>query len=121
MGYMGFGLQKWIYSMKPRKPFRKHERAMGYDANDGKFLDFDPNEPSHMKKKKERRPKNINYIEDRINTQKEKLRIDSYFEKTRNVVLLILFIAILFFVIVKTSHYGNEMYENVKHFINIHF
>ena len=26
MGYMGFGLQKWIYTMRPRKPFSSHRR-----------------------------------------------------------------------------------------------
>jgi tetratricopeptide (TPR) repeat protein len=34
MGYMGFGMQKWIYSRKPRKPFSK-ERTPGYDSLPG--------------------------------------------------------------------------------------
>lgn len=25
MGYMGFGMQKWIYQQKPKKPFRKKQ------------------------------------------------------------------------------------------------
>ncbi len=29
MGYMGFGMQKWIYNMKPRKAFQKRRRAVG--------------------------------------------------------------------------------------------
>ncbi len=27
MGYMGFGLQKWIYTMRPRKPFSTERKA----------------------------------------------------------------------------------------------
>ena len=29
MGYMGFGLQKWIYRQKPRKPFTKSNKPVG--------------------------------------------------------------------------------------------
>lgn len=34
MGYMGFGMQKWIYSMRPRRPFTKGRKA-GYDTISG--------------------------------------------------------------------------------------
>jgi tetratricopeptide (TPR) repeat protein len=34
MGYMGFGLQKWIYQMKPRKPFKKGNKIAGYETQD---------------------------------------------------------------------------------------
>lgn len=29
MGYMGFGMQKWIYTSKPRKPFSKDRKGFG--------------------------------------------------------------------------------------------
>lgn len=29
---MGFGLQKWIYNMKPRKPFKLGNKKPGYDT-----------------------------------------------------------------------------------------
>ncbi|MCU4174633.1 tetratricopeptide repeat protein [Carboxylicivirga sp. N1Y90] len=29
MGYMGFGMQKWIYSIKPRRPFSKDRKPIG--------------------------------------------------------------------------------------------
>ncbi len=29
MGYMGFGLQKWIYTLKPRKPFSMDRKPTG--------------------------------------------------------------------------------------------
>lgn len=31
MGYMGFGMQKWIYTMRPRRPFTKARKA-GFDT-----------------------------------------------------------------------------------------
>lgn len=34
MGYMGFGLQKWIYTMKPRKPFKKGNKSPAYDSEE---------------------------------------------------------------------------------------
>lgn len=44
MGYMGFGLQKWIYTMKPRKPFKKGNKKPGYEANE--FLNPQEFKPS---------------------------------------------------------------------------
>ncbi len=29
MGYMGTGLQKWIYTMKPRRPFSRDRKPVG--------------------------------------------------------------------------------------------
>ncbi len=29
MGYSGFGLQKWIYRQRPRRPFSKDRKAHG--------------------------------------------------------------------------------------------
>jgi hypothetical protein len=42
MGYMGFGMQKWIYTQRPRKPFSKRRRVTGdtiekYTANELKI------------------------------------------------------------------------------------
>jgi tetratricopeptide (TPR) repeat protein len=34
MGYMGFGLQKWIYNLKPRKPFKKGTKGKGYETHE---------------------------------------------------------------------------------------
>jgi tetratricopeptide (TPR) repeat protein len=34
MGYMGFGLQKWIYNLKPRRPFKKRVSKLGYETID---------------------------------------------------------------------------------------
>jgi hypothetical protein len=34
MGYMGFGMQKWIYAQKPRKPFTR-EQVHGLDNMPG--------------------------------------------------------------------------------------
>ncbi|MCF8233727.1 MAG: hypothetical protein K9G67_02840 [Bacteroidales bacterium] len=34
MGYMGFGIQRWIYTMRPRKPFSgRRQRGTGMDQD----------------------------------------------------------------------------------------
>ena len=34
MGYMGFGMQRWIYTMRPRKPFSgKRQRGLDMDQD----------------------------------------------------------------------------------------
>lgn len=48
MGYMGFGMQRWIYSLKPKRPFSK-DRKEGYDtipAGTGNFHFGIPHEKS---------------------------------------------------------------------------
>jgi tetratricopeptide (TPR) repeat protein len=37
MGYMGFGMQKWIYNQRPRRPFKKREKIGGHDTIDNYF------------------------------------------------------------------------------------
>ncbi len=32
MGYMGFGLQRWIYNQQPRKPFSRKRKQFGSDG-----------------------------------------------------------------------------------------
>lgn len=43
MGYMGFGMQKWIYAQKPRNPFTR-DQAPGPDTMPGhanhEFTDY---------------------------------------------------------------------------------
>jgi len=32
MGYCGFGIQRWIYNLKPRKPFKRRDFPGGYEV-----------------------------------------------------------------------------------------
>ena len=32
MGYCGFGIQRWIYNFKPRKPFNRRDFLGGYEV-----------------------------------------------------------------------------------------
>jgi hypothetical protein len=41
MGYMGFGLQNWIYRMKPRRPFSKKGKGDGFVSERGHDIDLD--------------------------------------------------------------------------------
>lgn len=40
MGYLGFGLQKWIYKQKPRKPFSKERKPIA-DSTQSYHNEFD--------------------------------------------------------------------------------
>lgn len=41
MGYMGFGLQKWIYTMKPRRPFSRDRKPTGNTIDTYSVREFD--------------------------------------------------------------------------------
>jgi tetratricopeptide (TPR) repeat protein len=40
MGYMGFGMQNWIFRQRPRKPFSKERKPMGDTINFDKWDDL---------------------------------------------------------------------------------
>ncbi len=94
MGYMGFGMQKWIYSQKPRKPFSK-ERTPGYDTLPGHSNDefSDGGLPSQ----------NMESIDERIS--EGKFRIKSHWIRNRigdfiiaSVIIVIIILVIIRFV-----------------------
>ena len=64
---MGFGLQKWIYSMKPRKPFKKGNKKAGYDAVE--FLNPQEFKPS------ETTIDNPEIIEERLKQSKKRIAL----------------------------------------------
>ena len=47
MGFMGLGMQKWIYKQKPRKPFSKNRKSSFSSVTTHRQQDFVP----HKKKK----------------------------------------------------------------------
>lgn len=42
MGYSGFGLQKWIYTMRPRKPFSKQGKPIPGVLSENTEFKFHP-------------------------------------------------------------------------------
>lgn len=98
MGYMGFGLQKWIYSQRPRKPF-SHEMKKSFDSL-----------PNHSVKKfnisglASRNPK---FIENQIFQMKRKIRSRWIRNKITGLILAIVLIISLAFLFSKNFHYIN--------------
>lgn len=89
---MGFGMQKWIYSQKPRKPFSK-ERTPGYDTLPGHANDefSDGGLPSQ----------NMESIDERIS--EGKLRIRGHWIRNRigDFIIASIIIAIIILVIIR--------------------
>ncbi|PKO95051.1 MAG: hypothetical protein CVU14_12840 [Bacteroidetes bacterium HGW-Bacteroidetes-9] len=92
MGYMGFGMQKWIYRRKPRHPFAKKTEP-GYDTlpshSPGEFVSY--GSPS----------KNLRSIDERIRNGKEKLRSRWQRSHWLNIAFVIFLISIIGYIILK--------------------
>jgi len=100
MGYMGFGLQKWIYSQKPRKPFKKRESTLGQE-----YIDTERNfsiEGSFVP--------NPNGVEERIENSKKRNRLKSKLEKIQSIIFLIMFffLAIIIIIYIRKPTYNNN-------------
>jgi hypothetical protein len=114
MGYMGFGLQRWIFTLKPRKPFKKRENTMGYDTLDDNFLDFDSKELA-FKKRTKRNPKSVNIenLEERIIERKKLFRFNLFWDKAYNSLVIIILIIIVIIAIIKTTNIENIITQEV--------
>ncbi|MGE0079466.1 MAG: tetratricopeptide repeat protein [Bacteroidales bacterium] len=95
MGYMGFGLQKWIYSQRPRKPFKKRESPLGHEyiyIEQGRTF---PAEGSFA-------PNPIG-VEERIEESKKRYRINSRLEKFKYFIFFIMFLTSIIAIIVNKN------------------
>lgn len=94
MGYMGFGMQKWIYSQKPRKPFTK-ERTPGYDTLPTHATDefSDCGLPSQ----------NMESIEERISTGKRRILRKWIRNRLGDLILAAIILAIVIWIVTRLS------------------
>jgi hypothetical protein len=121
MGYMGFGMQRWIYTLKPRKPFKKREKTMGYDTLDDNFLDFDNNELAFKKKSKRKQVTiNIENLEKRIDERRKIFRLNNFFDNAYNALVIIILVIIAGIAIIKTTGIGNKISQIIIKLID-HF
>lgn len=108
MGYLGFGLQKWIYTMKPRKPFMKRSKKVGYDT-----IETTENKEFKLKDSVSTNP---DILEDSINESKK--RINRYFKldflNSLFIILSILVLSILAYWTIK--NYESDTKRNNKTF-----
>lgn len=99
MGYMGFGHQKWIYNLKPRKPFKKGTKGAGYET-------YQINSPNEFKLK-DTGTNNPELADLRLNEAKKRFAIS-----TRNERLFIGLIIIGLIVTIVLIHRGVENYRS---------
>ena len=118
MGYMGFGLQRWIYTLKPRKPFKKREKTIGYDTLDDNFLDFDNKELTFKKKKQKIVVSvNIENLEERILERRKNLRFNLLWDRAYNIIAIVALVFIIVLAILKTTDFGNLLTREVNRVI----
>lgn len=114
MGYMGFGMQRWIYTLKPRKPFKKREKSMGYDTLDDNFLDFDNKELAFEKKRKRKQVIiNIENLEKRIDVRRKMYRFNIFWDKAYNALAIIILLIITLIAILRTTGIGNKLSQEI--------
>jgi tetratricopeptide (TPR) repeat protein len=100
MGYMGFGLQKWIYQMKPRKPFKKGNKIAGYETQD-----------IHNQKEfnlKETYSTNPEIIENRLKEAKKKSLINWRKQKFYGLLIVLALISVFALIYFNASYFNNS-------------
>jgi len=106
MGYMGFGLQKWIYNLKPRKPFKKGTKGAGYDT-------YQINNPNEFKLK-DTRIKNPELAELRLKESRKRFAANSRKERLFGVLIVICLIFSIALIFERVSNYTLKSNENQK-------
>ena len=98
MGYSGFGLQKWIYNLKPRKPFKKGTKGAGYET-------YEINIPNDFKFK-ETRINDPELAELRLKETRKRFASNSRKEKLYGSLIVIGLIVIIALVYLRVSNYS---------------
>lgn len=97
---MGFGLQKWIYQMKPRKPFKKGNKIAGYETQD-----------IHNQKEfnlKETYSTNPEIIENRLKEAKKKSLINWRKQKFYGLLIVLALISVFALIYFNASYFNNS-------------
>lgn len=116
---MGFGLQKWIYSQRPRKPFKKRESTLGLE-----YIDIE--QGRSFSKEGSFVPNPIG-VEERIEETKRRYRINSKLEKIKYLLYLLIISAIIIAIIINRNKPKTEQYkttvnnnkENIKNALKL--
>jgi hypothetical protein len=102
MGYMGFGLQKWIYNMKPRKPFKKSNKNSGFENYDQSNREF---------KLKESYSSNPEILDERINEAKRRIKFNIRLDNIHSSIYIISLLALAIFAFFGINNYGERNQE----------
>jgi|GEM_PF-2383060 len=100
MGYMGFGLQKWIYTQKSRRPFSKNRLPVGDIIENTGIQKDSINVEGRTSAHVEEIDKNLNIISERISIRR-KIGI---FHGYLIIISLIVFVSILAIKIIQFNH-----------------
>lgn len=100
MGYMGFGLQKWVHRMNPRKPFQKRTKKAGYETLD-------------INKPKEFRPEvsissNPSNLNNRIDKIKQRIKLRLRFDKIRSTIYILILLGLGFVIYLAIMNFSES-------------
>lgn len=103
---MGFGLQKWIYTMKPRKPFKKGNKKAGYETVEY----FNPQEYTPS----ETTINNPEIIEERLKESKKRIALSVRKGRIYSVLIVIGLMIIFALVYLGITDYMSKYQENYE-------
>lgn len=106
MGYMGFGLQKWIYNLTPRKPFKKGTKSAGYET-----YEFDNPKSFSLK---ETSTNNLELAELRLKETRKRIKLNAQRERIFSSLFIIGLIVIIAFVYFGTFDFSKKGNETLK-------
>lgn len=105
MGYMGFGMQKWIYTMKPRKFLGKRNKPNGESQSsfaEHKIIDYYHIKPNRLE--------NLRLIKYPFK-YREKLRIQMKEEGSKQRIFSIISLIISLLVLISIIIYFSKTFE----------
>ena len=103
---MGFGLQKWIYNLKPRKPFKKGTKSAGYET-----LEFGSPKEFRLKETSTRNPE---LVEFRLNETRKRIKLNTRRERLLSVLFIIGLIVIVAFMYLRLFDFSKKSSETQK-------
>jgi hypothetical protein len=103
MGYMGFGLQKWIYNMKPRKPFSKSAKNAGYENYEQAHWEF---------KLKESCTSNPEVIDKRLNEAKRRFKFNNRLDDIHSSIYIIAIVVLTIITFIGVNNYKEKNQKN---------
>lgn len=106
MGYMGFGLQKWIYNLKPRKPFKKGTKRAGFETHE-----FDNPKGFSLKEISTNNPELAGL---RLKETRKRIKLNTQKERVFSILFIIGLIVIIAFLFFRALDYRKKYNETQK-------